>query len=54
MAWNDTAERCSLSATGGGASIFFAKPAWQAGPGVRNRALPWQTGLHPAAYSTRR
>jgi hypothetical protein len=34
MAWNDTTERGSLSASGGGASIFFSKPSWQAGPGV--------------------
>lgn len=32
--WNDTVAKGSLSASGGGASIFFAKPAWQAGTGV--------------------
>ncbi len=34
MAWNDTLTTGSLSATGGGMSIFFSKPAWQTGPGV--------------------
>ena len=34
IAWNDSALRGSPSATGGGASIYFAKPAWQTGPGV--------------------
>jgi uncharacterized protein (TIGR03437 family) len=29
-AWNDSA----LAASGGGASVFFPKPSWQAGPGV--------------------
>jgi subtilase family serine protease len=38
-AWNDTAADLaspggSLSASGGGASIFFAKPTWQTGTGV--------------------
>jgi uncharacterized protein (TIGR03437 family) len=33
-AWNDTALDGSPSASGGGASIFFAKPSWQVGPGV--------------------
>jgi len=32
--WNDTATDGALSATGGGASIVFAKPSWQAGTGV--------------------
>src|SRR5262249_23591811 len=42
MAWNDTALELaasasgSLSATGGGKSTNFAKPAYQAGPGVPN------------------
>jgi uncharacterized protein (TIGR03437 family) len=40
MAWNDTsisiANGGGLSSTGGGASIFFSKPAWQTGPGVPN------------------
>ncbi|MGA3018651.1 MAG: protease pro-enzyme activation domain-containing protein, partial [Bryobacteraceae bacterium] len=40
IAWNDTqlsiANGGTLSATGGGASIFFPKPAWQAGTGVPN------------------
>jgi len=32
--WNDSAEVGSPDATGGGASILFAKPAWQTGTGV--------------------
>jgi subtilase family serine protease len=34
IAWNDTAARGDLAATGGGASKLFAKPNWQTGPGV--------------------
>jgi uncharacterized protein (TIGR03437 family) len=34
IAWNDSLERSELAATGGGASVLFAKPYWQAGPGV--------------------
>ena len=34
--WNDTVAANSLSATGGGASVFFAKPSWQTGTGVPN------------------
>jgi subtilase family serine protease len=34
IVWNDTAARNSLTATGGGSSTLFAKPAWQAGTGV--------------------
>jgi uncharacterized protein (TIGR03437 family) len=33
-AWNDSATDGSPSASGGGASIYFSKPAWQTGPGV--------------------
>jgi subtilase family serine protease len=33
-AWNDTVENSGLSASGGGASILFAKPTWQTGTGV--------------------
>jgi uncharacterized protein (TIGR03437 family) len=33
-AWNDSAAAGLPSATGGGASIFFAKPYWQSVPGV--------------------
>jgi uncharacterized protein (TIGR03437 family) len=40
MAWNDTAVSIAddngFSSTGGGASVFYAKPAWQTGPGVPN------------------
>jgi uncharacterized protein (TIGR03437 family) len=35
-AWNDTALAGSLSATGGGTSIFFPKPSWQVGQNVPN------------------
>lgn len=40
MAWNDTTQSITanppggLSASGGGASIYFAKPIWQTGTGV--------------------
>ena len=34
MVWNDTAPLNALWAGGGGQSIYFAKPAWQTGPGV--------------------
>ena len=34
MAWNNTVQAGQLDAGGGGASIFFAKPSWQTGPGV--------------------
>jgi len=33
-AWNDTTAVAALSASGGGASVLFAKPSWQAGTGV--------------------
>ena len=33
--WNDT-DASGLAATGGGSSIYFAKPSWQAGSGVPN------------------
>ena len=40
VAWNDTAANVTagdgLAATGGGASILFAKPSWQTGLGVPN------------------
>ncbi|MCC6364859.1 MAG: S8 family serine peptidase [Bryobacterales bacterium] len=36
MAWNDTAAGGGLAATGGGSSVFFPRPSWQAGPGVPN------------------
>jgi Pro-kumamolisin, activation domain/Bacterial Ig-like domain (group 3) len=34
IAWNDTVEAELLSASGGGASLYFAKPTWQTGTGV--------------------
>jgi len=43
IVWNDTVPLGALWAGGGGASIYFPKPAWQAGPGVPNdnaRDLP--------------
>jgi uncharacterized protein (TIGR03437 family) len=36
MAWNDSSDGQELASGGGGASIFFSKPAWQTGPGVPN------------------
>jgi uncharacterized protein (TIGR03437 family) len=36
MVWNDTSANGYLSAATGGASIFYAKPWWQTGPGVPN------------------
>ena len=40
MAWNDTAmsvaDEGGLSASGGGISSVYKKPAWQSGPGVPN------------------
>src|SRR5262249_17329986 len=41
--WNDALALQALWAGGGGASIYFPKPAWQTGPGVPNdnaRDLP--------------
>jgi subtilase family serine protease len=43
MAWNDTLNTTDnpqgfLSASGGGASLYFPKPVWQAGTGVPNDA----------------
>lgn len=34
VAWNDTPLRNEMAATGGGASVFYAKPWWQVGKGV--------------------
>lgn len=34
IAWNETQSVGTLTASGGGASIFFKKPAWQTGTGV--------------------
>ena len=33
-AWNDSFIEKQLSSSGGGASVIFAKPSWQVGPGV--------------------
>jgi uncharacterized protein (TIGR03437 family) len=35
VAWNDT-DATGLLASGGGASLLYARPAWQTGPGVPN------------------
>jgi uncharacterized protein (TIGR03437 family) len=60
MVWNTTAAQNYLAASGGGASIYFAKPAWQAGTGVPNdgaRDLPdvalAASGYHDAYYVIR-
>jgi len=34
VAWNDTSIDGQLSASGGGASIYFPRPSWQSAPGV--------------------
>ncbi len=34
VAWNETSVRNQFAAGGGGPSAFYAKPFWQAGPGV--------------------
>jgi uncharacterized protein (TIGR03437 family) len=34
VAWNDTVEDGTPTASGGGASIYFTKPSWQTGSGV--------------------
>ena len=36
MVWNDALALQALWGGGGGRSIYFSKPAWQAGPGVPN------------------
>ncbi len=36
MVWNDSSTAYGLGASGGGASAFFSKPAWQTGTGVPN------------------
>ena len=36
MVWNDSVVLDALWAGGGGASFYFQKPVWQAGPGVPN------------------
>jgi Pro-kumamolisin, activation domain/Bacterial Ig-like domain (group 3) len=33
-AWNDTATDDALSASGGGASLYFSKPSWQSSDGI--------------------
>jgi uncharacterized protein (TIGR03437 family) len=34
FAWNETSPGLGLGSTGGGASLFYSRPAWQNGPGV--------------------
>jgi uncharacterized protein (TIGR03437 family) len=36
IGWNDTTDINSLSASGGGMSIYFPRPVWQSGPGVQS------------------
>jgi subtilase family serine protease len=36
VVWNDTVTVNALAASGGGASILYAKPSWQSGAGVPN------------------
>lgn len=36
IAWNSSALEGSPASTGGGASVFFARPSWQTGTGVPN------------------
>jgi subtilase family serine protease len=46
--WNDTVEDDGLTASGGGASIYFTKPVWQTGTDSEPAAtevLPWLVGL---------
>ncbi len=38
-AWNDSATRSELSASGGGVSTFYTKPSWQSGTGVPNDGM---------------
>jgi uncharacterized protein (TIGR03437 family) len=35
-AWNESTDAAGLLSTGGGTSLYYPKPAWQAGPGVPN------------------
>jgi subtilase family serine protease len=51
-AWNDSALEGSLASGGGGASVLFAKPAWQVGasvPGDGQRDVP-DVALAASAY----
>ncbi len=56
-AWNESGDGGLLSG-GGGASIFYSKPAWQSGPGVPSdsvRDVPdiaFNAALHDAYYIT--
>jgi uncharacterized protein (TIGR03437 family) len=57
QAWNDTILGGPFWATGGGASVYFAQPPWQTGPGVPNdgaRHLPDlafpASNVHDPAY----
>ena len=38
-AWNESGGNNGLFATGGGVSFFYAKPSWQAGPGVSSGTM---------------
>src|SRR5439155_1126952 len=37
--WNDTPSLGALWSTGGGLSLYYAKPSWQTGPGVPNDSV---------------
>jgi uncharacterized protein (TIGR03437 family) len=56
-AWNESGDGGLLSG-GGGASIFYSKPAWQSGPGVPSDAVrdvpdvAFSAALHDAYYIT--
>ena len=39
IGWNDTSATLGLEASGGGVSALFAKPSWQAAPGVPNDGM---------------
>jgi uncharacterized protein (TIGR03437 family) len=41
IAWNDSWGTGGLASTGGGASVFYQKPAWQTGPGVPAYNARW-------------
>ncbi len=59
VAWNEDSPTFGLAASGGGSSLFFARPSWQAGvpgipsgnyrllPDIATRVLRRQSRLHP-------
>ncbi|HEY3839612.1 MAG TPA: protease pro-enzyme activation domain-containing protein [Bryobacteraceae bacterium] len=53
MSWNDATSTGTLSASGGGVSVLFSKPAWQSGTGVPAdgaRDVPDIAGTASAAH----